>query len=217
MLFLGCADPISPVAAFNFQDELNRAQELQQVQQQVEQTDTVPELKSDLPKLDKSRRSPLKGSVQHQEILKGKASGTEGSGTGQLDGSARQGQIDGRAQKGGFRGRLSRSNVPDEMGLGIIGVKFVMAFGRTPIIYEVFPGTPAAEVGMRPRDIILAVDGIPTAGLNKNEVYNMIVGQPNTMVTISFKRRGDFQIRQIMRMDLNKIGDPLLRRDYLKM
>lgn len=214
-----------PVGAVNSQDEIIRSQGLEQVQQQIEQSDLIPELKSDLPKLDKSKtnasikRSPLKGSVQHQEIIKDKAlsGGTGSSGTGQLDGSAKQGQIDGRARKGGFRARLSKIDGADEMGLGIIGVKFIMAFGRTPIIYQVFPGTPAAEVGMRPKDIIVAVDGIPTAGLNKDEVYNMIVGQPNTTVTISFKRKNDFQIRQIMRMDLNKIGDPYLRRDYLKM
>ena len=209
--------------AIDSQEELNSVRNLQEAQAQS--LDVIPELKEDQPKLDKAKpemhhkRAPLKGSVQHQEILKGKATGNGlgGSGNGQFDGSARQGQLEGSAHKGAVRGRLSRNTNPDEMGLGIIGVKFIMAFGRTPIIYEVFPGTPAAEVGMRPKDIILAVDGIPTAGLNKDEVYNMIVGQPNTVVTISFRRKNDFQVRQITRMDLNKIIDPMLRRDYLKM
>lgn len=194
----------------------------------------IPELKLDLPKLDKTKppvavtpapRIPLKGSVQHLENIKGKGkSQHEGmaningltDGNAKLDGKAQQSKLDSSLSKQSFRSNVTQNN-SDQMGLGIIGVKFVMAYGRMPIIYEVFPGTPAEEVGMRPRDVIVAVDGIPTAGLSKDEVYNMIVGQPNTNVTISFKRKNDFQVRQLTRMDLNKINNPFLRRDYLKM
>jgi hypothetical protein len=215
----------APVFGFNHQEDIKTKLIANEESQPI---DNSPELKLDLPKLDTTppsvkksepvKKAPLKGSVQHQEMIKSKglSDGIDGSGTGKLDGSAKRGNLDGSAQFGGYRSRTARSGSAD-IGLGIIGVKFIMAFGRTPIIYEVFPGTPAAEVGMRPRDIIIAVDGIPTSGLSKDEVYNMIVGQPGTSVTISYKRKNDFQVRQLMRMDLNRIGDPFLRRDYLKM
>ncbi len=185
----------------------------------------MPELKLDLPKLDQpkelppAKHNPLKGSVQHQELLKNKQSPPQSTGTAQFDGNLRQGVLDGNANKNQLKGSAGNTRLKgqNELGLGIIGVKFVMGFGRAPIIYEVFPGTPAAEAGMHVRDIIIAVDGIPTMGLSKDEVYNMIVGPPETTVTISYKRKNDFQVKTMTRMDLNKIIDPMLRRDYLRM
>ena len=191
----------------------------------VQNTEEQIELKPDLPKLDKPKilppppkRDPLKGSIQHQEMVKQSGQGNGGSGNGLLDGSARRGTLDSSANAGIVKGKLNANRVkdPNELGLGIIGVKFAMGFGNAPIVYEVFPGTPAADAGMRVKDIILAVDGIPTIGLTKDEVYNMIVGQPNTEVTISFQRRREFEVRKMMRLDLNKIADPQLRHDYLR-
>jgi C-terminal processing protease CtpA/Prc len=100
-------------------------------------------------------------------------------------------------------------------GIGIIGVKFVLAFGRPPVINRVFPGTPAAVVGLRNNDVIVAVDGIPTYGLTKEEVYQMIVGSPGTPVTVTVSRNGDYVPRTMNRMDFNDITDPIVRRDYL--
>lgn len=100
-------------------------------------------------------------------------------------------------------------------GVGIIGVKFVMSMGRPPVINRVFPLTPAFKAGLRTDDIIVAVDGIPTVGLSKDEVYDMIVGLPGTEVTLSIQRQGDYMSHTMMRMDLNDITDPYVRRDYL--
>ena len=100
-------------------------------------------------------------------------------------------------------------------GIGIIGVKFVMSMGRPPVINRVFPLTPAFKVGLRNDDIIVAVDGIPTVGLSKEEVYDMIVGLPGTEVTLSIQRQGDYSSYKMLRMDLNDITDPYVRRDYL--
>lgn len=102
-----------------------------------------------------------------------------------------------------------------QSGIGIIGVKFVMSMGRPPVINRVFPLTPAFKVGLQNDDIIVAVDGIPTVGLSKEEVYDMIVGLPGTEVTLSIQRRGDYTSYKMLRMDLNDITDPYVRRDYL--
>lgn len=195
----------------------------------------VPKL--DLPKLDVPReeplpqkqlpvvpkRSQLKGSVQRNELLAptNDQGGLTGKNTGRLDGSSRQGLLNGSAGKDMFRlkgnqirGGLSRTR---EAGLGIIGLKFAVFFGRMPLIYQVFPDTPAEKAGLRPNDTIIAVDGIPTLGLSKNEVYSMIVGQPGTDVNISFRHKHEFQVRRMTRMDVNDIPDPKVRQDYLSM
>jgi C-terminal processing protease CtpA/Prc len=190
----------------------------------------VPELKPDLPKLGvpRPRSAPLphrqlKGSVQHSEVMKSKGEQlqTKAKENGQFDNSTAQGKLDGRLGKELFKlkGRQIKGglNQTTETGLGIIGLKFAIFFGRAPMIYQVFAGTPAAEAGLKPRDTIIAVDGIPTLGLAKNEVYNMIVGQPGTQVTISFNHRGNFQTSTMTRMDVNAITDPRVRRDYLSM
>jgi C-terminal processing protease CtpA/Prc len=98
----------------------------------------------------------------------------------------------------------------------IIGVKFEMVIGRPPTIKIVFSGTPASEEGVRSNDVIVAVDGIPTYGLSKEEVYDLIVGTPHTPVTLSLQRGQDFSVKKLMRMDFNDIPDPQVKADYLK-
>lgn len=100
-------------------------------------------------------------------------------------------------------------------GVGIIGVKFVLTMGKPPVINRVFPGTPAADVGLHINDTIVAVDGVPTYGLTKEEVYDLIIGSPGSPVTVSIMRGSDFQVVKCTRMDVNEITDPLVRRDYL--
>lgn len=181
-------------------------------------------LKPDVPRLDTVKpepqpearseplpRAPLKGQVQHQAKpgppLRGQA-GAAGGGLGSLRGRADGGRLRGRAS-----GERMRAQV--ESGIGIIGVKFVMYMGKPPIINRVFPLTPAAQLGLRVNDVIVAVDGVPTLGLTKEEVYDMIVGMPGTPVTLSLSRNGDFQVVTLTRMDLNDISDPWVRRDYM--
>ena len=187
----------------------------------------IAQLKLDVPKLDMSHRkksTPLKGSVQHSEQLqtpaKAKApqSGNVAANSGK--GLAGKATADNSSL---LKGKAKREDKQDSLsalvqsGIGIIGVKFIMGFGRPPTINRVFPGTPASEKGLRANDIIVAVDGIPTFGLSKDEVYNMIVGTPHTPVTISVRRKNDFQVRTMERMDFNEITDPQVRRDYQSM
>jgi hypothetical protein len=186
-----------------------------------------PLLKPDVPKLDTPsdiqgdlstqnqlrQRPPLKGQIEHSE----KAVTPHR----QLRSSAQSGTLGGfqrgNADANRLRGRAGSDMLQAEAqsGIGIIGVKFVMFMGRPPVINRVFPGTPAMSKGLRIDDIILAVDGVPTYGLTKEEVYDMIVGTPGTPVTLSVVRRGEFLVVTMNRMDLNDITDPFVRKDYM--
>jgi carboxyl-terminal processing protease len=106
-------------------------------------------------------------------------------------------------------------NAAATSGVGIIGVKFVLTIGKPPIVNRVFPGTPAFSLGLAPGDAIVAVDGVPTYGLAKEEVYDLIIGSPGTKVNVSIMRSGDFRVYTCTRMDINDLTDPVVRRDYL--
>jgi hypothetical protein len=187
------------------------------VSENIAESDPV--LKPDVPKLDQSlkKRRPLKGGVQHSEKILPKAplSGSANDGKGLSGKTSTDIRNLLRAKARADKSQILKAQT--ESGIGIIGVKFVMGLGRPPIIRRVFPGTPAWEQGLRARDIIVAVDGIPTYGLSKDEVYNMIIGTPHTPVTISFRRNSDFQVRKMERMDFNDITDPRVREDYRNM
>lgn len=182
-----------------------------------------PLLKPDVPRLDTpaqgsavspaAPRSPLRGQVWHSEKLGGQKQRLQGGASGGSLG----GFLRGNADANRLRGRAGSEMLEAEAqsSIGIIGVKFVMFTGRPPVINRVFPGTPAARTGLKIDDIIVAVDGIPTYGLTKEEVFDLIVGTPGTAVTLSLSRRGEFLAVTMNRMDLNEITDAWVRKDYL--
>ncbi len=185
-----------------------------------------PVLKPDIPKLDLTapKSKTLKGGVQHQETAGIAAPSTPKKlSTGAFDvfKKKKQEKLSGQTAKVAPETTLKSGaannllNTQMQSGVGIIGVKFLLPIGHMPIINRVFPGTPAWEVGLHARDIIVAVDGVPTLGLSKEDVYNMIVGKPETEVTISIRRGADFLAKTMKRMDFNDIPDPLVRQDYL--
>jgi C-terminal processing protease CtpA/Prc len=193
-------------------------------------------LKPDIPKLDMTGKpkSPLKGGVQHNAVLKQEKQRALNAKLGTDNGNLLKGKTADGA-KDTLKGKTTDSDnwakrkakldkerqdaleAEATSGIGIIGIKFVMTYGRPPVINRVFPGTPASEKGLLPNDIIVAVDGVPTFGLSQNEVYNMIIGTPNTPVTLSLRRNQDFTSCRMNRMDFNDIKDPRVRRDYQNM
>jgi len=71
-------------------------------------------------------------------------------------------------------------------GIGLqIGAKDKQTVAISPI-----KGTPAEKAGLRPGDIILAVDKKPTADLSIDEVVSMIRGPKDTKVTLTISREG---------------------------
>lgn len=185
----------------------------------------APALKSMSPQLDPNadkKPKPLQATIQHNEAAPNlqpqkkpmRAAVSGGGFMGRLRGGARN------ADQDPLRGRADSPQinpfaVQATSGYGIIGVKFVLTPGRPPIINRVFMGTPAAKVGLAPDDAIIAVDGVPTFGLTKEEVYDLIIGSPGTSVNVSIRRNGDFRVVSCTRMDINDITDPVVRRDYL--
>lgn len=187
------------------------------------QQQTVPEptLKPDVPKLDltPTPHKTLKGGVSQQ----GAAPQTKklSSSASNIFKKKKSEKLTAQTAKGGDSAMLKQNasqsalNAQIQEGVGIIGVKFLLPIGHMPIINRVFPGTPAWSMGLHPHDIIVAVDGVPTLGLSKEDVYGMIVGKPDTDVTISIRRGTDFIAKTMKRMDFNDIPDPAVRMDYL--
>src|ERR1043166_7724445 len=58
------------------------------------------------------------------------------------------------------------------------------------IVIAPFAGTPAYRAGIRPGDIIIAVDGKPTDNMNTSEVADLLKGPRNTNVRITVSREG---------------------------
>ena len=68
-----------------------------------------------------------------------------------------------------------------------IGTEVDSSHGRL-IVTRVFAGSPAARAGMRPGDVIVAVDGVSAAGRSVNDVVSRILGRAGTRVTVRLRR-----------------------------
>ena len=67
----------------------------------------------------------------------------------------------------------------------------IRLFRFDPIVDFPFPGTPAFRAGVRPGDVIRAIDGVSTAGLNVDDVARRVRGRPGTSVRLDLARGGD--------------------------
>lgn len=192
------------------------------VENSAESEDNLPELKPLTPKMHKVE--PYKAGVQQNAYIKSKKAKKKKkkkTKRKKLKANTRKNSFGGKQRKAGLdNSRLqsslnsTRLNSNARRGIGIIGVKFISYSGFPPVINRVFPGTPAAQVGLRPKDKIVAVDGIPTSGLTKEECYDLIVGSPNTPVTLSIRRGTNFMVHTMNRMDFTELTDPSVRRAY---
>lgn len=180
-------------------------------------------LRSAVPSLDEAPKpSVLHGGVSHRHSAPPKAKPVKKkplqSSVKNENLSTQQGRLDRDASlKAGAARQDSQERLQYtiERSIGIIGVKFLKMPNRPPVINRVFPGTPAWNAGLSVNDAIVAVDGVPTAGLSKDQCYDLIVGTPATPVTISILKRGGFEAKNLTRMDFNDIPDASVRRDYL--
>ncbi|MBX9666783.1 MAG: PDZ domain-containing protein [Candidatus Obscuribacterales bacterium] len=178
-----------------------------------------PVLKPDVPKMDTlPSKEPLKGGIEHHTKAQ-----SEKKQKKKLKAAASQSPFSGRSRTGGaldnnaFNAQVdeSRLDASAERSIGIIGVRFVAMIGSPPVINTVFSNTPAAVAGIVPNDLIVAVDGVPTSGLTRDECYDLIIGTPNTPVTLSLRRGHNFFVRTMNRMDLNDMRDPRIKHAYM--
>lgn len=164
-----------------------------------------------VPQAIPSKKEPLKAGVQHHEKL-GKEKKNK-----KFKLSQEKSRLDMQTQNGRLQSNTNQGffDTSIQSNIGIIGVKFLCQQGYSPVVNNVFPGTPAFTAGIVPEDVIVAVDGVPTQGLNREECYDLIVGTPNTPVTLSLRHGGEFRAKTLTRMDFNDIKDPRIRQAYL--
>ncbi len=65
-------------------------------------------------------------------------------------------------------------------------------------IVSPFEGTPAAQAGIKPGDIILEVDGTSTSGLSLEKTVGLIKGESGTEVVLLIERKGWESPREII-------------------
>lgn len=85
-----------------------------------------------------------------------------------------------------FAQYLRRTRGDDFVGVGVV---IEDRSGET-VITQVLEDSPASEAGLRGGDVIVAVDGISTAGLSLEQVSQMIRGTEGTDVVLTLRRPG---------------------------
>jgi carboxyl-terminal processing protease len=70
---------------------------------------------------------------------------------------------------------------------------------RGLVVTDVFEGAPADKAGLRPGDVITAVNGISIAGVGINDAVDRIKGPPGTAVTLTYRRDKDFHKVRVVR------------------
>lgn len=70
-----------------------------------------------------------------------------------------------------------------------IGIEVIMSNGDLRIVSPI-DGTPAAEAGVKPGDVITAIDGESTADMTLEQAVKRMRGEPGTKVGITLQREG---------------------------
>lgn len=74
-------------------------------------------------------------------------------------------------------------------------------------ISEPQPGSPALKAGLRPGDLIMAVNGDTTLGMSNEEVSKRLKGQPGTDVKVTVKR--PYSADSILTFDITRANIPV--------
>ncbi len=83
-------------------------------------------------------------------------------------------------------------------GVGMTIQQHLNKMGKlTTVVVLPLPGSPAFRAGLRPGDIIAAVDGKPTDGLTTSQVADMLRGPKGTAVHVSISREGSDEALEV--------------------
>ena len=82
-----------------------------------------------------------------------------------------------------------------------IGVNIYSNSGKV-VIFNVIPSTPADLAQLKQGDIIVAVDGKDTNGMNVSDVANLVRGPENSIVEITVLRDGKKIVKKIKRKEI---------------
>jgi carboxyl-terminal processing protease len=86
---------------------------------------------------------------------------------------------------------------------GGLGALFRQNKGKTYIV-ETYEESPAAKAGLKPGDVILAVDGKEIGSRSADELEQLFLGQPGTLIKLSIQHPGNDQI-QVLEIQREKI------------
>ncbi len=81
---------------------------------------------------------------------------------------------------------MQRKQRAQYFGVGMV----ITVINNEVVAYEPFPGSPAMQAGLRRGDVIAAVDGVDTKGLDSGKVADMLRGPRNTQVRVTVRRPG---------------------------
>jgi carboxyl-terminal processing protease len=73
-----------------------------------------------------------------------------------------------------------------------------------PVVVRTIDGGSAHEAGVRPGDLLVAVDGLPTDDKSLGDVVMRIRGKPDSQVTLTFERNGKRLITVVRRRKMLK-------------
>ena len=82
-----------------------------------------------------------------------------------------------------------------------IGVKIYSNSGKIEV-FNVIPSTPADFAGIKQGDVIIAVDGKDTNGMNVSEVATLVRGPENSVVEITLLRNNKKLLKKIKRKEI---------------
>ena len=99
-------------------------------------------------------------------------------------------------------------------GIGVIGLRFIHQSGYPSYIEQVYLNSPAQKAGLKPKDLIFAIDGIRTDYLNSDGVYQLLAGEPGTKVRIFITRGQTMFNVEVAREDLANLS-PEIQNRYL--